>query len=84
VLIIMVQSTAGLMVLLGVQALLGALLLIGFIGFATILAHPFWSRRGAEFCQSFTLSLEHLAMIGGFLIAALGSGSLSLDRTLMQ
>jgi putative oxidoreductase len=71
--------------LLGVQARLGALLLIGFIGFATILAHPFWSRRGAEFRQSFTLSLEHLAMIGGFvMIAALGSGSLSLDRTLMQ
>jgi putative oxidoreductase len=80
---IAVQAIGAATVLLGLQARLGALLLIGFTAAATLMAHPFWRRNGAGFRRAFTVSLEHLAIIGGFvMVAAFGSGAFSLERLL--
>ena len=78
---IVVQLGAGLMVLLGFYARVGALLLFGFTGLATLLAHRFWQDDGPERRRNLTTALEHLAIMGGFLlILALGAGNIALDR----
>jgi putative oxidoreductase len=75
-----VQLGAGTMVLLGLHARLGALILFGFTCAATLMAHRFWAMRGIAFRKSLTTALEHLAIMGGFLlIAALGPGRFALS-----
>src|SRR4051794_17763741 len=47
--ITIVQLTAGTMVLLGIYAELGALLLFAFTAAATLLGHRFWTLHGVAF-----------------------------------
>jgi uncharacterized membrane protein YphA (DoxX/SURF4 family) len=72
------QLAGGCLVATGFFAWLGALLLAGFTVAATLLAHRFWLRRGAEFRHELTTSLEHVAIVGGLLLLSLlnstGSG----------
>ena len=56
---LVVQIGGGLMVLVGWQARLGALLLAAFTIVATLLAHDFWSLSGLERIRQLTTSLEH-------------------------
>jgi putative oxidoreductase len=75
-----IQLGAGTMVLLGFYARLGALALFAFTAAATLMAHRFWTMRGIAFRKSLTTALEHLAIMGGFLlIAAAGPGRFALS-----
>ncbi len=80
VLTILVQLGAGWMVLLGFWTRLAAFLLLGFTIIATALAHNPTGLIGTEFQHQLTTSLEHLAIVGGFiLIIADGAGPASID-----
>jgi putative oxidoreductase len=79
-LVIAVQLVGGAMVLLGVQARLGALLLLGFTALATLIAHRPFDHQGAARRMQFTIALEHLAICGGLLLLAIvGAGRFALD-----
>src|SRR5262245_60101097 len=78
---VLVQVACGLMVLAGLGARTGALLLAGFTIVATLIAHRFWAHEGQARQQQLTVFLEHAAIAGGFLLLVLhGPGPLSLDR----
>ncbi len=80
---ILCQIGAGLMVLLGFWTRLAALALLGFTVVATLLAHRASGLTGAARLQQITTSLEHLAIVGGFLLLMIyGSGPLSIDALL--
>lgn len=77
---IAVQLVAGIGVALGWQTRAMALALALFTVAATLVGHRFWAMTGVEFQRQFTTALEHLAIVGGFvLLAALGPGRLSLN-----
>jgi putative oxidoreductase len=78
---IVTQLAGGLMLLLGVYARFGAFLLLGFTVVATLLAHNPLGLSGGELRRQLTTSLEHLAIVGGFLLVlAHGAGRIALDR----
>jgi putative oxidoreductase len=78
---IVTQLAGGLMVLLGLYVRLGAILVLGFTVVATLLAHNPLGSSGEELRRQLTTSLEHLAIVGGFLLVlAYGAGGIALDR----
>jgi putative oxidoreductase len=80
---IICQIAGGLMVLLGFWPRLGAVCLLGFTIVATLLAHRPSRASGAQKEQQMTTSLEHLAIVGGFILVIIyGSGALSIDSLL--
>lgn len=68
---VLTQLVGGVMLATGFGVWFGALLLAGFTVAATLLGHPFWLHRGDQFRREFTTTLEHLAIVGGFLLIAL-------------
>jgi uncharacterized membrane protein YphA (DoxX/SURF4 family) len=70
-LIIATQLIAGLMVVTGFGAAVGALALAGFTLLATVLGHRFWLLRGQPARRELTTALEHLAIVSGLLLLAL-------------
>jgi putative oxidoreductase len=83
VLTILCQLGAGIMVLLGFWTRLAALALLGFTVVATLLAHRAAGLSGRARQQQITTSLEHLAIVGGFLLLMVyGPGPLSIDALL--
>ena len=54
----------------GGAARLGALALAGFTIVASVLAHDFWNRSGAERLHDATTFLEHAGLVAGLLLAA--------------
>ena len=83
---VVVQLGGGLSLLLGIEARLGALLLLLFLIPVTVMYHPFWKRSGAELVVEADHFLSNLAIIGGLLvIVALGGGPISwVDQSLAQ
>ena len=78
-LVIAVQLIGGLMVLLGVHAEIGALMLLGFTVLATLIAHKPFDHEGPARRMQFTIALEHLAICGGLLLlAVVGPGRFAL------
>jgi putative oxidoreductase len=78
---ILVQFGGGLLVLAGLWTRLAAFLLLGFTVVATALAHNPFGLDGIEFQRQLTTSLEHLAIVGGFiLLIAGGAGPISIDE----
>jgi uncharacterized membrane protein YphA (DoxX/SURF4 family) len=78
---ILVQLGCGVLVLVGLWTKLAALLLLGFTVVATALAHNPLGLEGVEFHRQLTTSLEHLAIVGGFiLVIAGGAGPISIDH----
>jgi putative oxidoreductase len=76
---VLVQLCGGLSLLLGIEARLGALLLLLFLLPVTVMYHPFWKRSGADFVAEADHFLLNLAVIGGLLsILALGGGRISV------
>jgi len=49
---------------------LGAGVLAGFTVFATLVAHSFWKFNGPEQGRQMTVFLEHVAIVGGLVLAA--------------
>lgn len=77
------QICGGLSVAFGVRARWGALLLAGFTVIATVLFHDFWNATGEAWQHQFTTFMEHVAIVGGFLVVVvIGPGALSIDRHL--
>jgi uncharacterized membrane protein YphA (DoxX/SURF4 family) len=73
------QIAGGLSVLTGIRFEWGALSLAAFTIVATAIGHGFWRYEGAEFRRHLNVSLEHLAIVGGFVaLAAAGPGRYSL------
>jgi uncharacterized membrane protein YphA (DoxX/SURF4 family) len=80
---IICQIGGGLMVLVGFLPRLGALALLAFTITATLLGHNPIHASGAEREQRMTTSLEHLAIVGGFILVIFyGAGPLSVDSLL--
>jgi len=78
---ILVQLGGGLLVLAGLWTRSAAFLLLGFTVVATALAHNPLGLEGVEFQRQLTTSLEHLAIVGGFiLVIAGGAGPISIDH----
>ncbi|KLK90330.1 membrane protein [Microvirga vignae] len=50
---------------------LGAGILAGFTVLATLLAHPFWTFEGPDRGRQIATFFEHVAIVGGFAMAAL-------------
>ena len=49
---------------------LGSLALAAFTVMATVIGHPFWSMSGMEQFHNRNAFLEHLGLVGGFLLVA--------------
>ena len=82
---VVAQLGGGLSVLMGWWSRIGAFVLLGFTVAATLLGHAFWQLSGAEFQHQLTTTLEHLAIVGGFLMLMLsGPGPISIDETLRK
>ena len=74
-----IHLVCGLMVLLGFFAREGAVVLLLFTIIATYWVHNPIGRTGDDFRREATISLEHLAIIGGLLlIAVTGPGAFAL------
>jgi putative oxidoreductase len=82
---ILTQLGGGFMVLAGWWVRVGAFLLLGFTVVATALAHNPIGLDGVDLQRQLTTSLEHLAIVGGFvLLLAEGAGPLSVDERLAR
>jgi putative oxidoreductase len=76
-----IEVICGLMVLIGLKARWGALVLIVFTASTIVLVHHFWDMTGAEFNSNLTDALKNLAIMGGLLLVVVGgSGPSALDR----
>lgn len=74
-----IHVICSLMVLFGFYARTGAVILLLFTIVATYWVHNPLGRTGDDFRREMTISLEHLAIIGGLLLlAAVGPGTLAL------
>lgn len=77
---VVVQLLGGLAIGLGWQVRAAAAALAAFTVLATLIAHPFWVFSGVEFQRQLTTALEHLAIVGGFLLLTVtGPGRFSLE-----
>lgn len=75
-----VQLAGGLAIVLGWQIRAAAAVLAAFTVVATLIGHPFWAFAGMEFQRQLTAVLEHLAIVGGFLLLTItGPGRLSVQ-----
>ena len=69
------------MVLIGLKARWGALVLIVFTAATIILVHHFWDMSGEAFNSNLTEALKNLSIMGGLLlVVAVGAGPSSMDR----
>ena len=75
-----VELICGLMVLLGLKARWGALVLVAFTVVATVFFHNFWDMTGDARVQNQVHALKNLAILGGLLlVVAGGSRGTSVD-----
>ena len=80
-LIAAIELICGLMVLIGLKARWGALVLIVFTAATIILVHHFWDMSGEAFNSNLTQALKNLSIMGGLLlVVAVGAGPSSMDR----
>ena len=76
-----VELVGGLMVLVGLWARWGAMMLAMFTAFTIVVVHHFWDMQGAAFTGNLTQALKNLSIIGGLLLVfATGSGPGAMDR----
>ncbi|WP_373089060.1 DoxX family protein [Sneathiella sp.] len=68
---IIVQIAGGIALISGRYIILAAGALAVFTVFATLLAHDFWNYSELQQQRQLTTALEHLAIIGGFILIAL-------------
>jgi uncharacterized membrane protein YphA (DoxX/SURF4 family) len=70
---IAVQLAGSVLIIVGRAAWLGAGALAVFTLLATLVAHAFWGVPAAERTHELNTFLEHLGLIGGFVLAAVSS-----------
>ena len=76
-----VEVVGGLMVLVGLKARWGAMLLVIFSALTIVVVHHFWDMTGADFKANLADALKNLSIIGGLLlVVAVGSGPSAMDR----
>jgi putative oxidoreductase len=76
-----VELVGGLMVLVGLWARWGALMLAIFTAGTIIVVHHFWDMEGAAYTSNMTQALKNLSIIGGLLLVfGAGSGPGAMDR----
>jgi putative oxidoreductase len=76
-----IEVVCGLMVLIGLKARWGALVLIVFTACTIILVHHFWDMEGAAQLANLSQALKNLAIMGGLLlVVAVGSGPSAVDQ----
>jgi putative oxidoreductase len=71
VLTIIIQIAGGIALVCGRFTILASGALAMFTIFATLLAHDFWNYSGQQQLRQLTTALEHLAIVGGFILIAL-------------
>jgi uncharacterized membrane protein YphA (DoxX/SURF4 family) len=64
------------MVVTGIFASLGAVVLAGFTTLATVLGHRFWLLRGQLARRELTTALEHVSIVSGLLLLAVDRAGL--------
>ena len=75
------ELVCGLMILFGLKARWGALLLIVYSAGTIFFVHHFWDMTGDAYVQNQFHALKNLSILGGLLlIVAVGSGPHSIDR----
>lgn len=78
---IVVELAAGLSVLAGYKARLGALVLFAYLIPVTLIFHNFWAFEGMEQKMQMINFLKNAAIMGGLLmVAANGAGPISVDE----
>jgi putative oxidoreductase len=76
-----VEIICGLMVLIGLKARWGALVLVVFTALTIVFVHHFWDMEGAAQIANRSEALKNLSIMGGLLlIVAVGSNPSSMDR----
>ena len=76
-----IEVLGGLMVLVGLKARWGALLLTVFTAVIIVFVHHFWDMAGDAFKTNMIEALKYLSIIGGLLlVVAVGSGPGAMDR----
>ena len=76
-----IEVLGGLMVLVGLKARWGALLLTVFTAVIIVFVHHFWDVSAAAFKTDMIEALKYLSIIGGLLlVVAVGSGPGAMDR----
>jgi putative oxidoreductase len=81
--IIAIELTGGILILLGLQARLAAMILFVYLIPATLFFHPYWTFEGQELMKHFHLFFKNLAIMGGMVFVMVhGSGPLSLENKL--
>lgn len=80
VLTIILEIAGGLAIMVGYKARIAAFLLGGFTLLAAFIFHNFWAAPAEQAFVQNTLFMKNISIAGGlFLLAALGSGSCSID-----
>jgi putative oxidoreductase len=76
-----IEIICGLMVLIGLKARWGALVLVVFTASTLIFVHHFWDMSGDAMATNMIEALKYLSIIGGLLmVVAVGSAPGSMDR----
>jgi putative oxidoreductase len=76
-----VELVGGLMVLVGLWARWGALMLALFTAGTIFFVHHFWDMEGAAYTSNMTQALKNLSIIGGLLlVVGTGAGPSAMDR----
>jgi putative oxidoreductase len=76
-----VELVGGLMVMVGLWARWGAMLLAIFTALTIVVVHHFWDMDGAAYTSNMTQALKNLSIIGGLLlVVGIGSGPGVMDR----
>jgi uncharacterized membrane protein YphA (DoxX/SURF4 family) len=76
-----IELVGGLMVLVGLWARWGALLLALFTAGTIYFVHHFWDMEGAAYTSNLTQALKNLSIIGGLLlVVGAGSTPSAVDR----
>jgi putative oxidoreductase len=83
--VVATQLGAGISVLIGMEARLGAAALCLFLIPVTVLYHPFWKRSGPDLVTEADHFLLNVAVIGGLLlIVGFGGGRISVFESPLE
>lgn len=80
VVLIATLLVGSLLILLDRWLWLGCGILSGFLVVAIVLAHPFWTMSEPARTPHFRVAMEHVSLIGGFMVCALAGRLRGLER----